>query len=120
MNIKKLPLDKRLHRLAHDMPAHPEHTMSIIQRFAALKFTSYMTGCESELEQLLALLGLAPEEADAMTYADVAASIGKLYTSQSHADAVRATVLLAAPLTRPYRPQPPVGVDDFMEVGEDE
>ena len=83
MKIKKLPLWDRLGRLAQDQPAYPEHTASVIRRVACTPITSYMATCPGELAQLGDLLGLTQERIATMTYADVAAHIGRWYVSYS-------------------------------------
>lgn len=118
MRIKKLPLADRLGRLAQDQPAYPEHAASVVRRVAETPIASYMGACPDELAQLGAVLELDQEQVGSMTYADVAAHIGRWYVSysadepQRHAAAVQASVLLAAPLIYEYRRCTPPSDDD--------
>ena len=125
MKIKKLPLFDRLGRLAQGQPAYPEYAASVVRRVADTPITAYMASCPGELARLGAALGLLPERVAVMTYADVAARIGRWYVSysadepQRHAAAVQAAELMAAPLIYEYhRCAPPSDDDDgdFEEV----
>lgn len=118
MRIKKLPLFDRLGRLAQGQPAYPEHAASVVRRVACTPIASYMADCPGELARLGAALGLTQERIASMTYADVAAHIGRWYVSysaaepQRHAAAVQAAELLAAPLLQEYRRCTPPSDDD--------
>lgn len=118
MKIKKLPLFDRLGRLAQGQPAHPEYAASVVRRVAETPIASYMASCPGELARLGAALGLLPERIATMTYADVAAHIGRWYVSysadepQRHAAAVQAAELMAAPLLQEYRRCTPPPSDD--------
>lgn len=125
MRIKKLPLWDRLGRLAQGQPAYPEHTASVVRRVAETPIASYMGACPGELARLQTLLELNQEQVATMTYADVAAHIGRWYVSYSaaeplrHAAAVQAAALMAAPLIYEYRrcmPPPSDDDGDFEEV----
>lgn len=126
MKIVKLPLFDRLGRLAQGQPAYPEHAASVIRRVAETPITSYMATCPGELARLQTLLELTQEQVTTMTYADVAAHIGRWYVSysadepQRHAAAVQAAALMAAPLLQEYRrcapPSDDDGDGDFEEV----
>ena len=118
MRIKKLPLWDRLGRLAQGQPAYPEHAASVVRRVAETPIASYMGACPDELAQLGAVLELDQEQVGSMTYADVAAHIGRWYVSysadepQRHAAAVQAAELMAAPLIYEYRRCAPPSDDD--------
>lgn len=103
MNIRKLPLAARLHRLARNEPAYPERTASIIHRVAATPITAYLEKFVAELDQLGTILELTADELGEMTYQDVAARIDKLYCQETLDRAAQALDLLAAPLVNEDR-----------------
>lgn len=93
-DFTQIPLDKRLEAARNKYTCQPEYLPALIRQWARMPIASYFGPCKKELEQLRAVLGLAPEENP--SYQKVAAIIDSLpFCGDVCAEAVE---LLAAPV----------------------
>lgn len=98
MNIRKLPLDEQLRRLAAGYTAHPEYPLSIVESIKKVKITSYLAKYKEELARLQELMKLTPDELNGWTYQDLAICIANWYQTVSPLmESVAVMDLLAAP-----------------------
>ena len=111
LNVRKLSLEERLDRLSSSCAAHPEFYPSVLRSVAGLELPAYMAGFDRELEELLRVLRLSPEEGERTTVRQAAVRIAGWYTAPTFTsaasddlmDAVEGMRLLALPMGKIYQ-----------------
>ena len=103
MAVNQIPLADRLDRIRRGYAGDPAFVPCAIQIMADTLLSTYMASFPAEWEQLRNLLGIAKEEENALTYAQTAARINKLfYKREAWGEIAEAINLLAMPVQKCY------------------
>ena len=98
MNVKKIPLAKRIECLNENKAADPEYYVSVVVRWANMPACDYMAAFSQENEELCRLLSITKEEQKNMTYRDMAIRLAeRMALPEFKAAASKAVPLLAIP-----------------------
>lgn len=80
--MNRIPLEEHMKRLRECRAGDTEYNCVAIKRFANIPIGEYMAGYEELSEVMYRLLGITKEEAEHMTYQDVAKKIDVMYQSK--------------------------------------
>lgn len=83
MKVDRISLSVRLERLKEGCASDPKYDVSSVKKWACIPICDYMAAFPKEYEKLLELLHLTKQEAETMTYRDIAIEVDNLLSTQS-------------------------------------
>lgn len=96
--MNRIPLEKRLERVKTGYASDREYNACAVRSFAEIPIRVYLSAFGNEYARLLELLSITEEEAQDMTYRNVAAAVHRLFWMRgSRAKAAEAMRILALP-----------------------
>lgn len=101
--INRIPLNKRIENINKGYAGDEAYNTEAIIRFANISIMEYLGAFHVECEEMLGSLHIKSEDAQHMTYQDMAKQIYTMYHSKGNkGNAIRAMQIMMKPFDRCY------------------
>lgn len=84
MEIRKISLENRIQRIKEHSSAYPEYVAKVFSKFAKTPLSDYLSGFPKELKTVQRKLGITEEEAETITYQEMAYVVYQKWMANRH------------------------------------